>query len=328
MPPSDKTDQMFPSSRQLPRLPLRGYWQALMASVAHAADNNLALISAGVAFFGMLSLFPALAALIAVMGLVSDPAIVLSQMEEMRGLMPADVYDIINAQVVGLVTASSDTLGWAGVLSVLFAIWSARAGVGAMIMGLNGVYGEKNRHTIRHYLRALLLTVVLVAVGLVALLTLVVVPVLLAFFPLGPLGTVLVEGLRWSVTVIVLFVGVGILYRMGPNRRAARVPWLTLGAVLAVVSWLALSILFSYYVANFGNYNQIYGSIGAVIAMLIWLWISSFLVLFGAALNAQIELRTRNDSTIGPARPVGQRGAVVADTVIEVDALDSDAGMR
>lgn len=296
---------------------MRGYWDALKGSFSHVGENNLALISAGVAFFSMLSLFPGLAALIAVLSLIADPAVVVAQLEEMRPFMPNDVYEILNAQVVGLVTTSSDTLGWAGALSVFLALWSARAGVGAMISGLNSVYKERDRNTAKHYFRALLLTIALVAVGIVALLSLVVIPVVLAFFPLGVIGTVLVEIVRWVIAIGVLFVGIGLLYRFGPNRKAARVHWLSAGAVIAVLFWVLLSVGFSNYVANFGNYNQVYGSIGAVIAMLIWLWISSFLVLYGAALNAQIELRTKADSTVGKPMPPGERGAYVADTIVE-----------
>ncbi len=274
-------------------LGLRGSWAILRASIAHVGENNLALISAGVAFFSMLSLFPALAALIALLGLISDPAVVVAQLEEMRPLLPEDVYQIINTQVVSLVTASSGSLGRAGVISLILALWSARAGVGAMITGLNAVYNKRDRNTARHYLRALLLTIGLVAVGIVSLLSLVVIPILLAFFPLGGLGRFAVEAARWGVVVTVLFAGIGMLYRYGPNRRGAQFQWLSAGAMVAVVFWVILSVGFSYYVSNFGNYNQVYGSIGAVIAMLIWLWISSFLVLYGAALNAQIELHDK-----------------------------------
>lgn len=284
---------------KISRLGFRGYWDVLKSSFAQIGDSNLALVSAGVAFFSMLSLFPALAAVIAVMGLIADPVEVIVQLEDLRGLMPADVFDIIHQQVVSLVSASSDTLGWAGLVSLLLALWSARAGVGAMIIGLNSVYAQPNRNTARHYLRALILTVALVGVGIVALISLVVIPVLLAFFPLGLLGTLLIDGLRWIVAVIVLFAGVGVLYRFGPNHKVARFRWLSAGAIVAVALWVILSLAFSYYVTNFGNYNQVYGSIGAVVAMLIWLWITSFLVLYGASLNAQIELWVRNH----PAKP-------------------------
>ena len=272
------------------------YWASIRASLAQASDNDLGLISAGVAFFGMLSLFPALAAVIAVLGLISDPAVVIAQLEEARLLLPKDVYDVIYVQVVTLVSARADTLGWAGLISLLVALWSARAGVGAMILGLNRVYGEENRHTAHHYVQALLLTIALVLVGIVALLTMVVAPVVLAFFPLGAGSAWMAELIRYGMAIVVLFAGVGLLYRFGPNRRPKRMQWRTFGAVVAVSSWILLSIAFSSYVSNFGNYNQVYGSIGAVIAMLIWLWISSFLVLFGGSLNAQIDLRRQNRS--------------------------------
>lgn len=303
-----------------PRLGLRGIWAVLVGSITLVGEKNISLVAAGVAFFLMLSLFPGIAALITLLGLISDPAVVVAQLEEMRPLMPNDVYEILNGQVVSLVTTSTDKLGWAGLLSVSLALWSTRAGVGAMISGLNSVYSERDRNTAKHYFRALMLTLALIAVGVVAFLSLVVIPVVLAFFPLGIVGTLFVESLRWIVAIVVLLVGIGLLYRYGPNRRAARLQWLSIGAVVAVVFWAILSIGFSYYVANFGNYNQVYGSIGAVIAMLIWLWITSFLVLFGAALNAQIELRTVPDSTIGPSRPPGQRGAYVADKIVEIDS--------
>ena len=286
-------------SIQRPKLGIRGVWGVFRASLRQISESNLALISAGVAFFSMLSLFPALAALIAILGLIADPVVVVAQLEEVRSLLPTDVYDIIHQQVVSLVTASNDTLGWAGMVSLMLALWSARAGVGAMIIGLNSVYLQRNRNTAKHYLRALLLTIALVGVGLVALISLVVIPVVLAFVPLGVIGTLVIDALRWIVAVVVLFAGVGLLYRFGPNRRAARFGWLSAGAVVAVVFWVILSVGFSYYVTNFGNYNQVYGSIGAVVAMLIWLWISSFLVLYGAAVNAQIELHMQTD-TSGP----------------------------
>ena len=294
------------------------YWDALKAALVDISEKNVSLIAAGVAFYAMLSLFPALAALVTILSLISDPVVVIAQLEDMRGLLPDDVYDILNDQVVSLVTTSTGKLGWAGAASVLVAMWSARAGVGAMMIGLNSVYSERNRNAARHYLLALMLTFTLVMVGLIALITVVIAPIVLSFIPLGVFGYFVAEIIRWSIAILVLLAGVGVLYRFGPNRRAARIGWLTWGAVFAVFSWAVVSIGFSYYVANFGNYNQVYGSIGAVIAMLVWLWISSFLVLMGASWNAQVELRTRPDSTIGRDRPLGKRGAYVADNLVSV----------
>lgn len=268
------------------------YWAAIKGSFVKITETNMPLISAGVAFFVMLSIFPALAALIAIFGLIANPAVVVAQLEQMRGLLPNDVYEIINKQVVTLVSTSSDKLGWASIISLLAALWSARAGVGALMIGLNAVQDERNRGAARHYARALLLTISLVAVGIVALLTVVVAPVVLAFLPLGPLGNFVADVVRWTIAILVLLGGLSVLYRFGSNRRHKRYRLITIGSVFAVLSWALVSIGFSYYVKNFGSYNQVYGSIGAVIAMLVWLWISSFLVLLGAALNAQIDRRT------------------------------------
>ncbi len=269
--------------------PLAKTWSALRSGMRQIQEKNLMLISAGVGFYGMLSLFPAIAALIAVMSLVSNPSVVTAQLSEMRGLLPDDVYEIFNTQIVSLVTTSSDTLGWASVISVSAALWSARAGVAAMMLGLNAVHGEENRATASHYLRALLLTLALVGVGVVSLITLVIAPVVLAFFPLGGVAGILAEGVRWVIAVGVLLSGLSVLYRYGPNREEMRPRSIRIGAIFAVVSWAGLSVLFSNYVANFGNYNQVYGSIGAVIAMLLWLWLSSFLILLGAVVNVQVE---------------------------------------
>lgn len=269
--------------------PLTIYLHAVLAVFRKIGPNNLSLIAAGVAFYAMLSIFPALAALIAVLSLIADPEVVVVQLEEMKELMPSDVYDILNAQIVGLVSTSSDTLGWTGFVSVMVALWSARAGVGAMIHGLNVAHSTTSRGTWRHYLRAVLLTIALVAVGVIALMTVVVAPVVLSFLALGGFTSVIIDLLRWTIAIFVIFAGIGLLYRFGPNRRPKRTRLVTPGSMVAAVSWAGLSIAFSYYVTHFGNYNEVYGSIGAVIAMLVWLWISSFLVLLGASLNAELE---------------------------------------
>jgi membrane protein len=281
-------------------------WAAFRDGFFQIGETNLALVSAGVGFFGMLSLFPAIAALIAVMSLLSDPEVVVAQLEQMQGLLPDDVYDIFHGQIVSLVTTSPDTLGWAGLISIAAALWSARAGVAAMMTGLNAVHGERNRATISHYVRALLLTFALVGVGVVALITLVIAPVVLAFFPLGGVAGLLAEALRWTIAVSVLLAGVSVLYRYGPNRGKPHRRSIRPGAVVAVLSWALLSVVFSYYVANFGNYNQVYGSIGAVIAMLVWLWISSFLILLGAVVNAQVEKHVYGVLDQDSASPFGE----------------------
>lgn len=298
-------------------------WAFLRDGFLQIAETNLSLVSAGVGFFGMLSLFPAIAALIALMSLVSDPDVVVAQLEDMQGFLPDDVYDIFHSQIVSLVTTSPETLGWAGVISIAAALWSARAGVAAMMTGLNAVHGEKNRATVSHYIRAFLLTLTLVGVGVVALVTLVIAPVVLAFFPLGGVAGLLAEAVRWSIAVGVLLAGVSVLYRYGPNRGQQDRRSIRTGAVVAVMSWAALSVLFSYYVANFGNYNQVYGSIGAVIAMLVWLWISSFLILLGAVVNAQVEKHIYGVDTPEGASPFEELPEVPAEEIVDMTPENS-----
>ena len=295
--------------RRIQPLKPYAYLGAFRDALKLIGEQNVSLIAAGVAFYGMLSLFPALAALIAILSLISNPDVVLAQLTEMRDLLPDDVFKIISSQVTSLVTASSGTLGWAGFVSLMVALWTTRSGVGAMMIGLNVVYSEQNRNTARHFLRALLLTICLVLVGIVALLTVVVAPIVISFFPLGWFTVLLIDVVRLVIAIGVLLAGLGVLYRFGPNRRLAQLPWITPGSVLAVVSWAGVSIGFSQYVSNFGNYNQIYGSIGAVIAMLVWLWFSSFLVLLGAALNAQIEQRHMSDGPVERSSPKREAGA-------------------
>ncbi len=295
--------------------PLTVYRTAVFSTIRNMGRNNLSLIAAGVGFFSMLSLFPALAALIALLSLIADPEVVIIQLEEMRELMPDDVFDILHAQIVGLVNTSSDTLGWTGALSIAVALWSARAGVGSMMHGMNVVYHNNGRATWRHYLRALMLTVALIIVGLVALLAVVIAPVVLAFLELGAFTSVAIDVLRWTLALLVVFAGIGLLYRFGPYREHKMKSLVTPGSVFAVISLTGLSIAFSNYVAHFGNYNEVYGSIGAVIAMLVWLWLGSFLVLLGASLNAEIEAQMPP----APTTPMGEADEPeeLSDTVLE-----------
>ena len=299
-----------------PGLGWRAWWGASKAVVMGLNDSNLGLISAGIAFYGMLAIFPTVAAIIAIWGFFADPGAVREQLETMRGLIPGDAYDIIDQQITSLITANSSTLGWATAISLSAALWSSRAGVAALIRGLNAIYREKNRVGLRQITTAFGVTFLLIGVALVALLSVVILPIVLAVLPLGPITALLIASVRWVVALAVVIGGIGVLYRFGPNRRKARVPWLTPGALVAVVIWGVISYGFSYYLSNFGRYNEIYGALGAVIALLMWLYLSAFSVLLGAALNAELELRTREDSTIGPSRPMGERRAAVADTFV------------
>ncbi|WP_415405351.1 YihY/virulence factor BrkB family protein [Tateyamaria sp. SN3-11] len=256
-------------------------------------EKNLGLIAAGVAFYAILAVFPGLAATIALWGIVGDPALALEQLEEFRAVIPADVYRLLAAQLIKLATTDGLTLGWASLLSFGFALWSARAGVAALMRGLNAIYEAPNRTGLAQYIRALMLTGSLIGVLLVAMGCIVVLPVILAFVPLGPWAGFGVEVLRWSVGIGVLLAGFAIIYRLGPNLTGQRPKLISPGALFAAVGWVAASVGFSIYLRNFGTYNEVYGSIGAVIVMLMWLFISAYLVLLGGALNAELARARR-----------------------------------
>jgi len=272
-------------------------WLTKLGSLAGAVwrasgDRTLGLIAAGVAFFAMLAIFPGVAALIAIWGFLADPTVIKSQLQPMSQFLPHDAYSLLDTQVAALILANDSTLGWTTALSLIAALWSARAGLGAMIHGLDTIHGTTLRGGLGHTLAAIILTLLLIGMAVVALAAVVIAPIVLALFPPGPWVGLAVVVVKWAFSLVVVVLGITILYRYGPNREAERSVHVSPGLVLAVVLWAGTSVAFSSYLTNFGSYNQIYGSIGAVIALLMWFYISAYAVLLGAALNAELE-RTR-----------------------------------
>lgn len=272
-------------------------WRLLAAVWSLAGRKQLSLIAAGVAFFGMFAIFPGIAAVIAIFGLLADPAVVSEQLSLMEDIIPPDAYGLFAGQIDRLLTARTDTLGWATVVSISLALWSSRAGVAALMGGLNAIAGTPPRNGIMQAIVALGLTICLVSLAIVALLMVVVAPVVLAFLPIAGSTAWLLEGLRWIIALSVLLLGLGLLYRFGPARRGDRGRWFTVGAITVVILWIAASAGLSYYLTNFASYNEVYGSIGAVIGLLLWLYVSAYLILLGAALNTQVH---RKSAVVGP----------------------------
>ena len=272
--------------------------QVVFGVVRDIGDKNLGLIAAGVAFYAMLAIFPGIAALIALWGLMSDPQVLIDQLDAIESILPPDVVRLIASQINALSNASGDQLGCAGLLSTLFAIWSARSGVASLMLGLNAIHDRQNRGSLRHYLISLVLTLALLGVSMVTMSAVVVVPVVFSIIPLGGATALLVEIFRWIAAIFVLQAALAVIYRFGPNNRGERLQWLTPGAVLAVLLWAVASYGFSLYLTNFANYNEVYGSIGAAIAMLIWLYISAFLILLGAEVNLHLAARKSLDDAV------------------------------
>ncbi|MFC7705898.1 YihY/virulence factor BrkB family protein [Plastorhodobacter daqingensis] len=260
---------------------LHGMWTVI-------SERHIGLISSGVAFWTMFSIFPGVAALISLFGFLADPVVIEQQMQLLAEFVPQDAYAVLQAQVRALLRARETTLGWTTAISLGAALWTARLGVAALMRGLNAVAGTELRAGVMEIVVALLLTLALIAVGIIALASLVVVPVILAFAPVGPVAGLLLSVLRWAIAVGALVFGIGLLYRYGPNTPLKRAPWLSPGLVLSVVIWAGASVGLSFYLSNFGNYNEIYGSIGAVIALLMWLYLSAYAVLVGFCLNTEL----------------------------------------
>jgi membrane protein len=294
-------------------------WRQVLGRVwTQSGEHHLSLLAAGIAFWGTLALFPAIAALVSIYGFFADPADIARNLEALRPLLPAEVYQPVKSQLAALTAAPPAALGTASVLSLLLALWSARNGVSAMIEGLNVVFYEKDtRGFLTGAAVTVLLTLVLIGLVIVALIALVLVPTLLNLLPIGPLAEWTARLTRWPILALAAFAAVALLYGYGPHRATAKLRWISWGAALAVAVWLVASVLFSWYVSNFADYNATYGSLGAIVVLLTWFYISAFVVLLGAQLDAEMELQTARDTTTGPERPMGERGAFVADNVAE-----------
>ncbi len=252
---------------------------------------NLSLIAAGVGFFAMLALFPALAAIVLLWSWVADPTQINALLDLADEVVPPEVYSVISNQVAGVINAgSSGKIGTATIISLLVALWSARAGVSALIRGLNAAYDIGHRQSIwRRYMADIGVTLTLCALTFVAIAAVVLAPILIAVLPLGPWVTAAAEIARWGVAIGVVMVTLGIVYRFGPNRRGRRPKWITPGAIVATVLWMVVSVAFGIYLRFFAHYNEVYGSLGAAVALLMWFYLSAYVVLMGGCLNAAIE---------------------------------------
>lgn len=270
--------------------PGNGWIAILRQTGVSAGRHRLSLISAGVAFFATLALFPALAMIVALYGIFSDPQQVEVHLSLLQPLAPPAAYQMIAAQVTQLVEAGPASLKFASILSSLVAFWSARAGIQAMVTGLDLVHsGTDERSLFADLVTGLLLTIVLIGVTVLSLALVVVMPAVLAYLPLGSGAELALQLLRWGIGLASVLVALGALYRFAPHRRVKRIPWITLGSVLAATLWIVTSVAFSYYLSNFGNYNELYGSLGAVAALLMWFYLSAYLALLGAELNEAIR---------------------------------------
>ena len=298
------------------QIPWNGWYDILWRTYREMQSDRLLSIAGGVAFFVLLAIFPAITALVSAYALFFNASTIIDNLSVLNDVVPGNVLSIVHEQAARIASNSGRALSTGLVVGLLVSLWSAMSGVKAIIDALNVIYEQKeSRSFVKLNLVALAFTLAGFAAFLLAIGAIVVLPLVLSPIGLGSLTETLTRIARWPVLFLVLLLGLAVLYRYGPDRRAARWQWVSLGSVFAAVTWIVASFLFSWYLTSFANYNATYGSLGAVVGLMIWLWISTIVVLLGAELNAEIEHQTARNSTIGGDKPLGARGAVMADTV-------------
>jgi membrane protein len=286
----------------------RGWWRLLVNVYKELSDDHVGLIAAGVAFYGLLAIFPGIVAAMAVAGLIMDPNAVVSQLEGLSRFIPQDAAQIVIDQAVAVAGSEEGGLGLAAIFGVLVALYSASKGVSSLMEGLNVAFEvEEKRGIVSYYLTAFALTIGLIVGFLLIMAILAGLPALLAFLHLGSATEWLVSLARWPILLAILALGLAILYRYAPSRGPVPWHWITPGAGVACGLWLLGSILFAVYVSNFGSYNETFGALGGVIVLLTWLWLSAYIVLLGAEFDSEIERQDKEEpgESAAPSAPPG-----------------------
>ncbi len=300
------------------RIPWRGWLQVLRRVFREAASDRVSLSASGCAFWATLSLFPALSTLISLYGLAFNPDTVEPQLQNIRHLVPAAAFAMISDQVRTLVSHRSTTLGVSLVISTGITLWSASTGTKSLLSALTLAYEEQEqRGMLRFQAIGLVMTLAAIVGAVFCLAILVLLPAVISFVGLSAHTRGLVQLGSFAALVLFVLSALSVLYRFGPSRRMARWHWITPGSVLATVLWLVASVLFTFYVQRLTSFSTTYGPLGAVAGIMLWFWVTAYAVLLGAELNAELELQTEADTTEGGPRPMGERGAFVADHVAE-----------
>lgn len=297
-------------------IPRKGWRDVLLRVKDEMSKDHLTILAAGMAFYLMLAIFPALFAGLSIYGLMADPEQVSEQIARLAERLPESTAELITGQLQSIAANPDTALGWSAALSILFAVWSASKGAKAMIEGVNIAYDEEEtRGFVRLQGLALAFTAGFLVFGTLSLGAIAVLPAVIDRLGLGATGTFLALAGRWVLLILLVLAALAAVYRYAPDRDDPRWSWLRPGSVVAAGLWLLASGLFSWYASSFGSFNETYGAIAGVVVLLLWLQISSLVVLLGAELNAELEHQTAVDTTRGEPEPMGRRGAVKADTV-------------
>lgn len=315
------------------KMPFAGWKDIVIRTASEVSKDNVGIVAAGVSFYAFLALLPLLGAIVLSYGLLAEPQTVIDNMTAMTKIMPHEIAKLIGEQLMYVVQTSSEKKGLGVFIALALAVFSARNGASAIVTALNIAYEEQEkRGFIKGNLLALAITAAAVVLAVLALLAVAIVARIEALLPASPALQFLFQALSYLMLAGIAASAAAALYRYGPSRDRARWDWLSPGSLLFAVCWVALTLSFGTYVANFGNYSATYGSLATVVILLTWLYFSSYLLVVGAELNAELEHQTKRDTTSGPEKPLGARGAWAADHVAHGTDTDSndnpDAGQK
>ena len=306
------------------RIPARGWWYVLRRLGASFLDDHLALIAAGVAYWTQLALFPAIALFVSLYGLIADPYQAADQARRLAVFLPEDASVLLYEEMTRVASVPTPKASFASLVTLLLTVWGSNRAVKAMMEALNVAYMEREkRNLILFNLQALMFTFGFLVFAVLSIVLVVAVPAALGNVSLGPLGSLL-SVLRWPVLFLGMAVGTTILYRYAPSREPARISWLTPGSVVAGLLWVLASGLISWYAGSLADFNKTYGSLGALVVLQTWMWVTALAIITGAKINAEAEHQTKVDTTTGYPRPLGERGAVVADSLAPLPRRKAD----
>lgn len=302
-------------------IPLRG-WKDIIIRVWHEMKvDHVQIVSAGVGFYFFLAIFPTIVAAISIYSLVLEPAQIEEQISRLNLILPERAFGMINDILQPVIQQTRKEIGWGLAVSILVSIWSANKGTNALFQGINIAYDEiDSRNIVKKNLLTLLFTLCGLVLGLLSLLIVIFFPLLIDKFGFTEEIENIFTWFRWVILGIILITALSMVYKIAPNRRSPRFRWVSWGAILGTVLWLLGSMAFSWYVSNFGSYDDLYGSFAAVAILMLWLFLTAFIVLMGAEINSEMEHQTRYDTTIGAEKPMGERNAYHADRC----AIDED----
>lgn len=300
------------------QIPPRGWKDIFWRVLWSISANRILSTSGGVAFFALLAIFPGIAAVVSLYGLFADASTIGKHLVLLSGFLPDGVLQLIAEQITLISGQRNETLGKAFLVGLLIALGSANSCMAALFDALNVVYDEREKRSlVRFYATTFLFTLAGIIFVIFAITSVVVLPLILKFVGLATTTEWFLAILRWPILLVTIVVSLACIYRYGPSRRDARWRWVTWGSIAGAFLWVAASMLFSLYVVTFDSYNKLYGSLGAGVGFMIWLWISAVIVLLGGELNAEMEHQTARDTTEGGSKPLGARGAMMADHVGE-----------